>query len=92
MRPDVIVFAPALRAPLNMVAPKVEGPAVRFVVKRLVEEARVEKRLVVVALVEVEKVVVSARIVEEEFTKMPRVVVGARYPSPWTVKSRLFSQ
>jgi hypothetical protein len=45
------VFEPALIAPLNIVAPRLEGPAVKLVVKRFVELAVVLKKLVEVALV-----------------------------------------
>ena len=72
------MFEPALSAPLNIVAPRVLGPDVRVVAKRLVVDARVEKKLVEVALVVVPKVLVRAKMVEEEFTKIPLVVVGAR--------------
>ena len=76
--PDVMVLEPAFSAPLNIVAPRVEGPAVKLVVKRLVVEARVEKKLVDVALVEVEVFEVRLNIVEEALTISPRVVVGAK--------------
>ena len=80
--PDVMVLEPAFSAPLNIVAPRVEGPAVKLVVNRLVVEARVEKKFVDVALVVVPNVFVRAKMVEEAFTNIPRVVVGARYVAP----------
>ena len=49
IKPEVIVFEPAFRAPLNTVAPKVETPAFRIVANRFVEDAVVAKKLVVVA-------------------------------------------
>ena len=54
MRPDVIVLEPKFRLPCPVIAPRVEAPAFRDVVKRLVEDAVVEKKLVEVAFVEVE--------------------------------------
>lgn len=78
IKPEVMVFVPRFKAPLEVIAPRVEAPAVKLVVKRLVVEASDEKKLVEVALVVVPKVVVRARIVEEAFTNIPRVVVGAR--------------
>jgi hypothetical protein len=68
--------------------PRVELPAFRVVAKRLVEDAVVEKRLVVVAFVVVElPLMVRFPTVEEAVRIMPRVVVGARYPSPCTDQS-----
>ena len=44
--------------------------------------------LVEVALVVVPYVEVMERSVEEAVMRKPRVVVGARYPLPWTERSR----
>jgi hypothetical protein len=96
----VIVFEPALIAPLNIVAPRLEGPAVKLVVKRLVELAVVLKKLVEVALVVVELPVITRFpfTVEEAaerkpvFSRVIREVVGARKPFESTNQSRLFNQ
>jgi hypothetical protein len=59
--------------------PRVELPAFRVVAKRLVEDAVVEKRLVVVAFVVVEfPLMVRFPTVEEAVRRIPLVVVGAR--------------
>ena len=44
-----MVFAPKLRAPLEVIAPRVEAPALSAVAKRFVELAVVAKKFVVVA-------------------------------------------
>ena len=87
-RPEVMVFEPRFKAPDEVIAPRVEIPAVRFVVKRLVEDAVLAKVLVDVAKVEVAKVEVRDAMVEEAVMMRPRVVVGARYPLPCTERSR----
>ena len=51
MAPEVMVFPPKAKAPLEVMAPEVMRPVLREVEKRLVEEAVVEKKLVEVALV-----------------------------------------
>jgi hypothetical protein len=72
MRPDVIAFEPIFNAPDEVMAPRVEAPAVSDVVKRFVEDAVVEKKAVEVALVEVEFTVVRLVIVDVAlFTSMP---------------------
>jgi hypothetical protein len=83
-RPEVI--APELIVPVLMF-PRVEFPAVRFVVKRFVELAVVAKKFVDVAKVVVPNPTESEPIVEDALTISPRVVVGARYPLPWTVRA-----
>lgn len=49
MRPEVMVLVPRLSAPEEVMGPTVRVPMLAEVEKRLVEEAVVEKRLVVVA-------------------------------------------
>ena len=78
--PEVMVPAVTL--------PRVDGPAVKFVVKRFVDDAVVEKMFVVVAKVVVPKPTERFEIVEDAERMSPRVVVGARYPFPCTEKSR----
>jgi hypothetical protein len=78
-----------------LIKPRVDTPAFRAVANKLVELAVVEKKLVLVALVEVEKFEVRERIVEEEVRSTPIVEVGARYvlpAEPRTFQSRLFNQ
>jgi hypothetical protein len=70
-----------------VIVPSVEFPAVRFVVKRFVLEAVEAKIFVDVANVVVPKPTESEPIVEDAVMIKPRVVVGARYPLPWTVSA-----
>ena len=83
-----MVLEPMFNAPEPVIAPEVIAEAVRFEVKRLVDDAVVAKKLVDVALVEVLKVLVRANMVEEAEMMRPRVDVGARYPLPCTERSR----
>ena len=74
-RPDVMVFEPRFKAPLEVMAPDVMRPVVRAVEKRLVELAVVEKKVVEVALVEVEfSPVKLSKVDEPESNKFEREV------------------
>ena len=85
-----MVLEPKFNAPLPVIEPRVELPAVKFVVKRLVEDASCEKKLVEVALVNMAFVVVAYVVVEKSvvrfvmveealLTRMFLVVVGVRF-------------
>lgn len=81
MRPLVMVLEPKFKAPDEVIAPRVEAPALRAVAKRLVELAVVAKKFVDVALVVVEfpEMTRLALMVDEAWTINPRVVeVGAK--------------
>jgi hypothetical protein len=64
-----MVFVPSESGPDEVIAPRVEAPALRIDANRFVDDAVVEKRLVVVALVKMPFVVV-------EKVKMALVVVA----------------
>ena len=67
----------------------VAPPTIPFAsVVRSLDVCPVIARLVEVAFVVVPFVTVSEEMVEEALTMRPRVVVGARYPFPWTERSR----
>jgi hypothetical protein len=71
----------------EVIAPRVELPAFKAVAKRLVEEAVVAKKLVVVALVEVDQRAVKFwRVVEERATRLVVVAVPFTRKLPLTVE------